>query len=94
MRKALVAGIVSFGLLAGCLNSRADQLNAWTNQPEEELFLARGAPDRTVESGGAKFLSYDSQNGYGAVMHTDTFQVDKSTGLISRASCSSSTMGC
>lgn len=52
------------GLAAGCTNHlalRQAELSAWVGQPEVDLVAAMGAPARTYETGGMKFLTYDDR---------------------------------
>jgi hypothetical protein len=50
------------GLAAGCSNGlavRQSELAQWVGQPEVQLVAAMGAPNRTYDSGGMKFLTYE-----------------------------------
>lgn len=58
----LVAAAGGAGLLAGCaggLDVRRNELAQWIGQPEVQLLAAMGAPNRTYDSGGMKFLTYE-----------------------------------
>jgi hypothetical protein len=50
------------GLLAGCasgIDERRSELAQWVGQPEVQLDAAMGAPHRTYDSGGMRFLTYE-----------------------------------
>ncbi|MDQ2762256.1 MAG: hypothetical protein M3Y22_01805 [Pseudomonadota bacterium] len=50
------------GLLACCSNrlaARQAELSRWVGQPETELVGIMGAPTRSYDSGGMKFLTYE-----------------------------------
>ena len=52
------------GVLAGCVNQRAvreAQLGQLVGQPEALLVQQLGVPDKTYETGGAKYLAYREQ---------------------------------
>lgn len=49
---------------AGCtdrLVQRQSELAQWVGRPETELAGAMGAPSRTYEAGGMKFLTYEDR---------------------------------
>ena len=65
MRKALVAGIVGFGLLAGCLATTSkyeDKLKTWVGESESVLVAKWGVPDSFYEAGSTKYLTYNYRN--------------------------------
>ena len=50
--------------LAGCaggLAERQAELRQWIGRSETELVAAMGAPNRTYDSGGMKFLTYEDR---------------------------------
>ncbi len=50
--------------LGGCtggLAARKAELSQWVGHSETELVSAMGAPNRTYESGGMKFLTYEDR---------------------------------
>ncbi|HEY0182894.1 MAG TPA: hypothetical protein VGC09_08820 [Rhodopila sp.] len=56
--------VVLLGLVAGCTNelaARQAQLAQWVGRPETDLVGLMGAPTRTYEAGGMKFLTYDDR---------------------------------
>jgi hypothetical protein len=56
--------LIAAGLLAGCvagLATRQAELSQWVGRPETELLGAMGAPNRSYESGGMKFLTYEER---------------------------------
>ena len=51
--------------LAGCANGRAQhqaELATWVGKPETDLVSMMGAPTRTYETGGMKFLTYEERH--------------------------------
>lgn len=57
--------ILMAGLLAGCVDgvaNRQAQLSMWVGKPETELVGIMGAPSRTYEAGGMKFLTYEERH--------------------------------
>jgi hypothetical protein len=51
-------------LVTGCANGFAErqaELAKWVGRPETELVGMMGAPARTYETGGMKFLTYEEQ---------------------------------
>ncbi len=57
-----VGVVLATGLLAGCtgeLAERQAELSHWVGQPETQLVAALGAPNRSYDSGGMKFLTYE-----------------------------------
>ena len=51
-------------LVAGCTNGavqRQAELTQWVGRPETDLVGAMGAPSRTYETGGLKFLTYEER---------------------------------
>ena len=51
-------------LLAGCTNGaavRQSELSHWVGRPETELAAAMGAPNRSYDAGGMKFLTYEER---------------------------------
>ena len=62
MRRLVV--IAASGLIAGCVNQiavRQEELTRWVGRPEAELVQAMGAPNRSYETGGMKFLTYEER---------------------------------
>ncbi len=56
--------LLSAGLLVGCvggLATRQAELSQWVGRPETELAGAMGAPNRSYDSGGMKFLTYEER---------------------------------
>jgi hypothetical protein len=54
--------MIATGMLAGCtgeLAERQAELAHWVGQPEAQLVAAMGAPNRSYDSGGMKFLTYE-----------------------------------
>lgn len=52
------------GALGGCaggLATRQAELAQWIGRPEAELLGAMGAPNRSYDSGGMKFLTYEER---------------------------------
>ena len=52
------------GWLGGCtglLETRRSELTQWVGRPEIELAAAMGAPNRTYDAGGMKFLTYEER---------------------------------
>ena len=80
MRKAAVAAIISFGLLAGC-DTRQDRVDEWIGNTEARLLSRWGGPDRVLESGGVKYLTYN-YFWNGTKTHSYTFQVNTTTGRV------------
>jgi hypothetical protein len=58
-----LAGLmIAAGMLAGCtgeLAERKAELAHWIGQREAQLVAAMGAPNRSYDSGGMKFLTYE-----------------------------------
>jgi hypothetical protein len=57
-----VGVVLVTGLLTGCtggLAERQAELSQWVGQPEVQLVAAMGAPNRSYDSGGLKFLTYE-----------------------------------
>ncbi len=51
-------------LLAGCTNglaARQAELSQWIGKPEVALLAAMGAPNRSYQTSGMKFLTYDDR---------------------------------
>lgn len=62
MRRVLMIAMLT--ALAGCVNLLAErraELAQWVGQPETALVGAMGAPTRTYETGGMKFLTYEDR---------------------------------
>jgi len=64
MRKALVIGIIGFGLLAGCLATEqkyVQVLDTWKGESEQELVASWGVPDSVYQSSSSKpkYLTYN-----------------------------------
>ena len=62
MRRTIL--LLLAGLMAGCVNGlavRQAQLGQLVGQPEAVLIQQLGVPDKTYESGGAKYLAYVEQ---------------------------------
>jgi hypothetical protein len=60
MRLAWV--VFATGCLTGCaggLAERQAELTQWVGQPESQLVAALGAPQRTYDDNGMKFLTYE-----------------------------------
>jgi hypothetical protein len=58
----LAGPMIVTGMLAGCageLAERQAELAHWIGQPETQLVAAMGAPNRSYDSGGIKFLTYE-----------------------------------
>lgn len=57
-------GILTLLFLAGCQigPSLSQRLQAYVGQPESTLIQGLGVPNRTITSGGIKFLAYDWQS--------------------------------
>ncbi|MDB5399144.1 MAG: hypothetical protein QOF70_5048 [Acetobacteraceae bacterium] len=56
--------IVLVALVGGCSNglaARQAELAQWVGKPETNLLAVMGAPTRTYEAGGMKFLTYDDR---------------------------------
>src|ERR1700754_3051821 len=53
--------VIATLMLTGCsgLATRQAELAHWVGQPEAQLVGAMGAPNRSYESGGVKFLTYE-----------------------------------
>jgi len=83
MRKAAVAAIIIFGLLAGCDYSQ-DRLDTWIGHTEASLLSSWGGPDRVLESGAVKYLTYDTRNFYGDTIGNNTVQINTMTGRVIR----------
>src|ERR1700709_774205 len=52
------------GLSTGCVSglaTRQAELSQWVGRPETELAAAMGAPNRSYDSGGMKFLTYEER---------------------------------
>lgn len=63
MRRWLI--VVALAGLSGCANQLAErqaELSHWVGQPETTLLGRFGAPNRTYETGGMKFLTYDERH--------------------------------
>jgi hypothetical protein len=63
MRKALALAVVALAfVLAGCATTENYEriLQSWVGRTELDLVRAWGAPQRTYETGGSKFLVYSS----------------------------------
>lgn len=51
-------------LVAGCVNQLAQRearLNLFIGQPESMLVQALGVPDKSIETGGVKYLAYNER---------------------------------
>ena len=62
MRRVLMIAMLT--ALTGCVNllaQRRAELAHWVGQPETALVGAMGAPTRTYETGGMKFLTYEDR---------------------------------
>jgi hypothetical protein len=62
MRRVLMIAMLT--ALTGCVNLLAErraELAHWVGQPETALVGAMGAPTRTYETGGMKFLTYEDR---------------------------------
>jgi hypothetical protein len=62
MRRAVL--FVLLGLLAACadtLAARQAYLSKFVGQPETAVVQAMGVPNRTIETGGIRFLAYDER---------------------------------
>jgi hypothetical protein len=62
MRLVLLAGLAA--LVAGCVDvgaQRQAELTQWVGRPEAELVGAMGAPSRSYETVGMKFLTYEDR---------------------------------
>lgn len=62
MRHCLV--LLLAGALTGCTSGIAErqvELTQWVGRPEIELVAAMGAPNRTYQTGGMKFLTYEDK---------------------------------
>ncbi len=62
MRGVLV--LIAAWLLTSCtagLATRRAELGQWVGRPETELLGAMGAPNRSYDSGGTKFLTYEER---------------------------------
>ena len=62
MRRVYAAAMLV--ALAGCANGLAErraELSQWVGQPETMLLGAMGAPSRTYETSGMKFLTYEDR---------------------------------
>ena len=83
MRKAAVAAIIIFGLLAGC-GTYGDQArhDSWIGKTEASLLSSWGGPDRVLESGAVKYLTYDIRNFYGDTIGNNTVQINTMTGRV------------
>jgi hypothetical protein len=56
---AVLAGVV--GACSGGLAARQAELAGWVGKPETALVGTMGAPTRSYEAGGMKFLTYDER---------------------------------
>jgi hypothetical protein len=57
-------GLLSAGIVAGCVSSgaiREAELKQWVGRSETELAGAFGAPNRSYDAGGMKFLTYEER---------------------------------
>ena len=88
MRRTLITAIFAFSLLGGCLKTSQDVINTWEGNSEGELLLKWGAPDRTAESGGIRFLTYKTYNRGGGLIGSNTIKVDIASEKIVGGSCS------
>jgi len=70
-----IMGVVALLALAGCT---ADVMKGWVGHSETELLASWGAPDKTAQSGGKKFHTWDGRNGAGQIICTRTFVIDAS----------------
>lgn len=70
MLKAICAAVVL--ALTGCA---AQTMETWLGHPETEVLASWGVPDRTAESGGRKFLTWDIRGGAGQIVCISTFVV-------------------
>jgi hypothetical protein len=64
MRLRGLAWLMAVPLLAGCVNvlaQRQAELSQWIGKPETMLVGAMGAPTRTYDTDGMKFLTYEDQ---------------------------------
>ena len=88
MRRTLITAIFVFSLLGGCLKTSQDVISTWEGSSEGELLLKWGAPDRTAESGGIRFLTYKNYNLRGGLIGSNTIKVDIASEKIVGGSCS------
>jgi hypothetical protein len=61
-RMRFLGVVLAAAALGGCtgeLAERQAELAHWVGQPESQLVAAMGAPNRTYDSGGVKFLTYE-----------------------------------
>ncbi len=88
MRKAAVAAIISFGLLAGCMTDQ-EKRSSWIGHTEASLLSSWGGPERIMESGTVKYLTYEFRNGDGNRTTTNTVQINTMTSRVIRITCNS-----
>jgi hypothetical protein len=60
----LLRAVAAAAVVGGCVNQlalRQSELTHWIGRPEVELIGAMGAPNRSYDSGGVKFLTYEER---------------------------------
>ena len=87
MFKTIIAAFLAFSLLGGCLQTNQDVIDTWSGRSEGSLLLKWGAPDRTAESGGIRFLTYENFNFGGGMIGSNTIKVDIVSEKVVGGSC-------